>query len=74
MKFRLTIVTLLIIIILIAPLFVGRWSSYNTSKIVSHYSQEEKVLSVTPFIIGAYLTQLGIPYWIITEIWKNILY
>jgi len=64
---------LLILAILVAPYFVGIWSCNNTSEIVSHYSQEYVNLPKLPFIVGSYLTQLGIPYWVVTEIWKNII-
>ena len=63
----------LVIFCLLLPMFFGKWCCYNTELLASHYLEKEIDLPYFPFILGAYFTQVGLPYGIITEIWCQII-
>lgn len=66
------IVLLLVVAIVIAPYFLGRWCRYNTELLTSHYLEKEIKLPNFPFVLGAYFTQCGLPYGIVTDIWARV--
>jgi len=63
---------ILILFVLVCPIWMGQWCSYNTELLVEHYSGDEVSLPDWPFVIGAYCTQCALPYGIVTEIWCHV--
>lgn len=68
---RIILILLLIVLIGLMPYFMGKWCRYNTELLTSHYMEKEIKLPNFPFVLGAYLTQCGLPYGIITDIWAR---
>lgn len=64
---------IILILCLILPFFMGRWCSFNTELLVNHYLEKNIDLPNWPFVLGAYFSQLGLPYGIITEIWCKVI-
>lgn len=58
----------LIILVLIAPMFLAKWCHYNTELLIKHYDKDIDV-PIWVFMVGCYLTQGGLPYGVITEVW-----
>ena len=66
-------VLILIVFICLLPLFFGKWCAHNTELLANYYLEKQIDLPRWPFVVGCYLTQGGLPYGIVTEVWCQIL-
>lgn len=57
------------IFIILLPYHFGLWCRYNTELLATHYLEREVKLANWPFVVGCYVTQIGIVYGLATEIW-----
>ncbi len=67
------LVVFIIVFMLLLPFHMGKWCAHNTELLASHYMEKSITMPRFPFILGAYFTQAGLPYGIITEVWCQII-
>ena len=75
--FGVIFIVLIVALVFLFTMFLGQWGAHNTELLINHYQTisvapvlcNKITLPRWPFVIGACVTPLGIPYWLVTEVW-----